>query len=261
MSGTWRMPYLRIACHSLLRQEYPRELFGLIIVHTTREDGDNDIQELAELCREVGATLVFIKQEDPAFNICKAYNAGVRAGSREALALFDGDVFFHPRTLRFAADALLDGRGGAIVPVVRSNHGPTHAMFTASVYQATSDEAWETLSGGKGWQRDADGNAVFPRHLYERLQGYDERYHGWGCADNDIVARFRYDYGTVDLIDRGCPKSYHMAHKTRPSCESDFTKRNRGIISTPQGTVRNGEVWGGIPVKRVLEDVSVTRGD
>jgi SAM-dependent methyltransferase/glycosyltransferase involved in cell wall biosynthesis len=261
MSGSWRLPYLRNCLRSLEQQDYPSELIGVTIVHTTRYDGDNGVQELAELCREKGATLVFIHQDDPAFNISKAYNAGVRAGSRDALALLDCDVFFHRRTFLFAADALLEGRGGAIIPVVRSRHGPASEMFERLVYEANTDEAWEALSEAKGWQRDADGNAIFPRHLYEQLQGYDERYHGWGCADNDIVARFRHAYGTVDLIDLGCPKSYHQSHKQRPSCESEFTKRNRDIIATSRGNVRNHGTWGRIPVVRVLENLEITRGE
>lgn len=240
MSGTWRMPYLRLCLSSIKAQEYPQKLLRVIIVHVSRPDGDNDVANLADLCRDFGASIAFCSQEDPSFNISKAYNLGARSGSRDVVACLDGDVLFHPKTLRYASSPLVNGRC-AVVPVVRTELRPQSKELAGDYVNR-----WPDLVRGMNWAPDHNGNALFPRKEFEQIHGYDERYYGWGGADNDIVSRFSRSFGRVDLLRKGCQKSIHMKHKQRKSVESVYTHRNRRILSTPQGDVRNGRCWGGV---------------
>lgn len=247
-NGEWRVPYLKKCLISLSRQEYPDNFYRITVVHTKREvDTGEDLGKIVALCQEFGAALVLLKQEDPAYNISKSYNYGARAGSSDAIACIDCDVYFHPKTLNYVARALSMGNA-AVIPVTRSNHHPSSKIFDNIEESTKASESWSRIFGGVGWPRDANGNAVFPRKVYEEIHGYNEEYYGWGGADNEIVSRMALAIGCVDIIDLGCPRSIHMAHPDRPSKESDFTKRNRGILATFRGRMRNKKVWGGISV-------------
>lgn len=242
----WRIPYLKLCLLSISRQNYPKDLYRTIVVHTNRKSSAlDDVLDIALLCQEFESSIVFIKQDDPAYNISKAYNYGARAGSSDAVACFDCDVYFHPDTLKYAAKALLMIKS-AVVPVVRSKHHPGSSIFDDIEQKANSALEWEKIVKNVGWPRDANGNAVFPRKYYEKIHGYNESYYGWGGADNDIVSRMALTIGCIDTIDIGCPKSIHMTHRDRPSKESEFTKRNRSIMVQPSGIVKNPEKWGGI---------------
>jgi SAM-dependent methyltransferase len=254
VSRMWYLPYLENSLRSLRAQDYPRELVGITISFVV-EDAEEDIGELCDLCREHDATIVFTHPEDPAFNISKAYNAGARAGSREAIACFDADIVFSPQTLSFAASVLKQGKL-AIVPVVYKAE-TAHDEYFQKVVPSLSTKEWIKHTKGMGCRRDANGNIVIPRNVYEHLHGYDERFYGWGAADHDFFVRANHFQGAVHMMDTECPKSMHQQHKARADVESDNTKRNRHLLATSKTKVRNFEWWGRMPVDPVLPPLQI----
>jgi hypothetical protein len=252
MSRMWYLPYLENSLRSVRAQDYPQELLGITISFVV-EDPEEDIAELAELCREFDATLVFSHPEDPAFNISKAYNVGVRAGSRDAVACVDADVVFSPPTFRYAADVLKEGKL-AIIPVVYKKQHALTGYFQKVVPELTTEQ-WVEHTRKMGCRRDANGNIVVPRNVFEYLHGYDERFYGWGAADHDFFVRANHFQGAVHLMDTTCPKSMHQSHKQRTDVESDNTKRNRHLLATSKTKVRNFERWGKVPVEQALPEL------
>lgn len=227
ISELWRFPYLIYCCRSIKRQEYEGDI-NIIVVHTSVPSGDNNVDSLADFCREICATLLFVKQEDPAFNIAKAYNIGVSAGSGDAVACIDCDTLMHESTLAYAATALLNGEV-AILPVTRTKTHPGAENFERISSGGLSRDEWDAFMTETRWASSEIGNVVFPRVVFEEIGGYDERFYGWGAADSDMMDRTSRVVSRCSVIKIGCPKIIHMEHPDRSFEDRFYAERNRGF--------------------------------
>jgi hypothetical protein len=214
------------------------------------EEGESRgaIRDLGALCAEFHATVVFKPETDPAFSLARAYNIGVRHGSREAVACLNCDVYFHPKLFSFAAQVLNKGKM-AVVPVARSDGEPGIGMFDEDIPRmAQNEEEWGFFADRLDCRRDGMGNAFYPRSFFEKAHGFDERLYGWGAEDYDLATRAERAIGQVHLLDLGCPKGIHIMHPASPTRESEMTERNRKIVFSSQSLVRNPESWGDVLV-------------
>jgi predicted O-methyltransferase YrrM len=253
VSRMWYLPYLENSLRSIRRQDYPQDLLGITISFVAEDPGE-DIGELCDLCRELDASIVFTHPEDPSFNISKAYNAGARSGSREAIACLDADIVFGRQTFAFAASVLKQGKL-AIVPVVYMSQQAESEFFRETV-PAMTEEQWLAQTGKMACRRDANGNIFVPRNVFEYLRGYDERFYGWGAADHDFFVRANHLQGAVHMMDTECPKSMHQSHRPRADVESEHTRRNRTLMEQSKTKRRNPERWGRIDNGAVLPTFS-----
>jgi SAM-dependent methyltransferase len=250
ISRAWILPYLRNCLPSISWQDYPRELVSIFLSHV-RDDPEEDMSELLELAQEHRATVVCSHPEDPSFNICKAYNVAARKGLGEVVALLDADVVFAPTMLQHAVRVLHSGKA-AIVPVMRSDKRPHDELFQKTLPACMTEAEWKQVINPPEVQRDANGNIVISRAVFEYAHGYDERFYGWGAADHDLYLRINQLIGSVHMMDTECPKSVHQIHQVRPDAESDFTKRNRRLMIETKSLVRNEDGWGRIKKTSVL---------
>lgn len=112
-----RAPLLAQACESLLAQDYPEDLWELIVVDNGSSD---DTLEVAERLAAARPDLVRVLQE-PRAGLSRARNAGIRAARGEIVAFADDDAFPVPGWLRelvltmLSHDAL--AAGGPVEPI------------------------------------------------------------------------------------------------------------------------------------------------
>jgi len=241
MSDPWLIPYFINTCNSILDQEYPRNLYSIILSYYYK-DKIGDIADLLRFCADRNIVMVFNQWSDPVWNIGKAYNLAARHGSREVIACFDADVVFHPKTLKYAVRHLAQGVS-TVVPVARSSYGPE-----SSLLWTRSDKKWKQITEEFYDQRVGVGNILVPRKIFEHLHGFDERMHGWGSIDEDLYFRVMKHSGVVYLLDHGCPKAIHQKHPATATKNSQYTKRNRNLMLGAKSAVRNPDGWGGIKV-------------
>jgi GT2 family glycosyltransferase len=238
ISDMWLFPYLINCCRSIREQNYPQERIEIII--SLQYNKKENISQLALYCRDIEATLVLRKLEDPAFNRSKANNVGIRHGSREYVALLDCDTVFHPDTFRTAARFLKE-KNFVIIPLGRMQQGTESKIFAIR-----NDKEWREVTKGRFLQRSAIGDVMVSRKQIEELRGLNEYLYGWGGEDTALEKRIRKaGIKVVNLLDHGFPVAMHQYHPPAP--RDEFAKRNEEIISKRLNTIANPGSWGGIP--------------
>ncbi len=166
------------------------------------------------------------------FRLAAARNLAVRQSRGEILVFVDGDSLFHPRALSLHArrcrpgrahsgwrchlsqietDQLLGGmlaRGEAMDGAERRDRWRRRRRYLSNLfYRATGFKARPKLVGG---------NCAVHRRDLERVNGFDERFVGWGLEDDDLARRLRragveVRDGTLDCL------VLHLFHWTDPS--------------------------------------------
>lgn len=245
LSGTMYLPHLKNCLSSIAKQNFPKRDIGITISCVMYEPVD--VEALAKLCMQYEATLVFTKPQHKSFSRGFALNIGARQGSRSLVAFIDADVYLHPKTLKLAA-AHCAGAVMAVIPVVRTNHGPGHELWTSDKLDQVG--FWHQLTSKLPYAKGGYGNAVVRRDVLEKLHGHDERFYGWGGIDTDIYFRMLKSGCVVDLDELSLPRALHQKHKAPVSKrDPEDTKRNRQLLQDSNTIVRNPERWGRVRCK------------
>jgi hypothetical protein len=89
------------------------------------------------------------------------------------------------------------------------------------------------------------GGCVFVEtHTFVDIGGYDERFYGWGCEDEDLAKRLDdHRVSIVPLLTEGII-AMHQYHD-RPKQFSPRVARNRELLATSATVHRNDDGWGG----------------
>jgi hypothetical protein len=251
-SDMWLLPYLRHAMGAVVNQDYPRELIKIYVSYYYNPRKNEPVGDLAELCKEADAVLVMNKWKDPAFSRGQAFNAGIRCGHGEVIACLDADVVIHRGTFEYLRPRLNVGQG-VVLTVGRTPLRPE--QFTS-----LSDAEWEILAEKSPHSRNALGNILMRRSQVEAVNGYDERYYGWGGGDTELWLRLQ-TYGVVIYsLDIGCQKALHLWHRTTQTKETKLTVRNRKMLAhdksprnwmRPVAVVQNTDgIWGQVTPSR-----------
>ncbi|MBI4583692.1 MAG: glycosyltransferase [Planctomycetes bacterium] len=171
-------------------------------------------------------------QPKEGFRLAAARNLAVRQSRGEILVFIDGDSLVYPRALslharrcrpgrahsggrchlsRIETDRLLEGkleRGEAMERAERRERWRRRRRYLSNLfYRATGFKARPKLLGG---------NCAVHRTDLERVNGFDERFVGWGLEDDDLARRLRRTGvevrdGTLDCL------ALHLFHWTHPS--------------------------------------------
>ena len=97
------------------------------------------------------------------------------------------------------------------------------------------------------------GNIGIARSDYERVNGYDENFQGWGCEDDDLRLRLRAAGVRVASIS-GSTNTFHMWHPKSPSAPNQWRDgRNVRYLKRPARLTR---CLAGLR-KRSLSDIHV----
>lgn len=210
-----------------------RGVSGAIEVVVT-DDGSRD--ETPRLVRQFAASVSFpvrfTTHPHGGFHIARCRNEGVAAATAPYLLFLDGDCMIPPDHVRAHLDRRRTGYAMAGYPIYFSR-SVSEQITAAGARDGRYEQhvtSWQRLQMRWRHVRAAfyslihdqqrpkllGGNLGIARADYERVNGYDENFHGWGCEDDDLRARLRTAGVRVASI-AWWTHTYHLWHPKTPS--------------------------------------------
>ena len=200
---------------------------------------DGSWEETGDALKEMAGCLPFamlrVWQPDEGFRAARSRNNAVHRASGKFLAFLDQDVLPHrdwlETHLRFAAESRVGI--GHVLDLEQDKMGDvTSEGVSAGAFEDLHDAAAMRRLGrlqrkyvfyavmrrlgrpAKAKPKLRSCNVSFMRHDYERVNGFDEDYVGWGQEDDDLGRRL-YGSGVrpVVLVNRALVT--HLPHKQR----------------------------------------------
>jgi glycosyltransferase involved in cell wall biosynthesis len=208
------------------------------------DDGSRDgtLRLLAETARRVDFPLTFTTHEHNGFRLARCRNEGVAASTAAYLLFTDGDCILPPDHLRIHLETRRPGRVVAgdclrldqaastavIADALRAGLFPRSLpagerlrlalkALRAKVYESCRTPVRPRLSGN---------NIGIWRTDYERVNGFDEQFIGWGLEDRDLQVRLeRLGLRAWSILLHTAP--VHLWHPPAPS----FARNNAGTAN------------------------------
>jgi len=231
---TFRRPrHLALVLESIALQQCARTTLEVIV----SDDGSND--ETAELVHRFAATAAFpvrfTSQPHDGFRLARVRNEAARISRGRYLMFLDGDCMV-PRhhvaahvARRRLGTALLGYCGllteSASRLLVPENLAATDlaALVPASQRRSLARRRlkarWHAAIRHPTKPRLAGGDFGVWRDDFVRVNGFDERFVGWGQEDDDLGLRLRAAGVRLEtILDRTC--SLHVWHETDPTATS-----------------------------------------
>jgi glycosyltransferase involved in cell wall biosynthesis len=212
---------------------------------------DGSAADTADLVRAVAqgfpVPLRHVWQDDRGFRLAQIRNRAIAAARHPYIIQVDGDLLLHPR---FVQDHLAVARRGRFVRGSRAllSPGSTAALLAGRPGRPGPGEPglgkrWAALrlpwlgrallGYGAG---DLRGHYLaYWRDDAVRVNGYDERFEGWGREDDEFAQRLR-NAGVRKRRLRFAAVVYHLHHAPRPRPE---LARNDALLAE---TARTGRV-------------------
>ena len=202
--------------------------------------------------RFAGGRLKHVRQEHLGFRAAAIRNRAIEASAGKWIICLDGDCV--PRA-RFIEGHLRVARLDAITRGSRvlcnemmtrkalESGAALHALSDAELRQRHSDgdinrvdaaaggwrDALRSLAGSlrlEGWKSVRTCNMLAPRAAIDAVDGFDERYEGWGYEDSDLVLRLMRH----GLHIRRGPADTAVLHLWHPDSPRDNAERNRALL-------------------------------
>jgi glycosyltransferase involved in cell wall biosynthesis len=235
------------------------------------DDGSRD--QTPRLVRDFAAAVSFpvhfTTHRHSGFHIARCRNEGVSASSAPYLLFLDGDCIIPPDHVRQHLERRASGFALAGYPIYLSE--PVSDLITetdiaAAAYlrQITVGQRlgmrWRhvrglvaRLMGDSQRPKLLGGNLGIARADYERVNGYDENYRGWGCEDDDLRLRLRAAGIQVASI-AWWTNTYHLWHPKTPTAPA--TWREGANITYFRRPVRLTRCIAGLKRRR-LQDLHI----
>ncbi len=216
---------------------------------------------VAELAERASFPLIHAWHEDRGFRLAATRNHGVSKSSGDYLIFLDGDCLVGPKFLsghvRLAESGhMVSGRR------VRLREGYTDRLLERQELPP-GDRTWlrRRLNGdldnirpllyfpflryrkATRWRGVLSGNLGLWREDFERVNGYDESYVGWGYEDHDLAVRLirsgiRRKEGRSDV------PIFHLWH---PRTDRSAKRRNRDRL---EDVLREDYTWAPVGLKK-----------
>lgn len=267
VSSFERPAHLRRALASIAGQ---RGLRGGIEVVVT-DDGSRD--ETSRIVRQFAKSVSFPVQmtthPHDGFQLARCRNEGVAASTADYLVFLDGDCIIPPDHLRIHLERRKENtvQAGYFARLRRS----ISEQITEDEIRRGNFAQWDTPA--ERWQlfrrhvkavfygliRDAKRPKLFGNNIgiaradYERINGYDENFRGWGCEDDDLRLRLRAAGVQIESILRWT-HVYHLWHPKTPSAPAVW--REGANVNYLHRPLRLTRCLAGL-AKRRLQDLSV----
>jgi glycosyltransferase involved in cell wall biosynthesis len=234
---SYQMPWhLRRVLESIAAQRTSRP-FEVIV----SDDGSTD--ETASVVRAFAEQATFpvrfVTHPHTEFHAARCRNEGARHSSAPHLLFSDGDCLLPPDHVD---QHMHSARPGVVTCsyCVRLDHAVSqHATLQAVrggafVSWATAEQRrklwhmhWKSLWYGliRHPRKPAlrSGNFAISRDDYERVNGFDENFLGWGCEDDDFGRRLRMaSIRATSILNRTCV--YHLWHPPAPTRPQEWKR-------------------------------------
>ncbi len=268
LMSTYQKPsHLRRALESIALQQGVEGRMELVITDDGSTDETPDV--VAEFARRVPFRVEFTTHEHTVFRLSRCRNEGAKASTAPYLLFLDGDCILprdhvqkhlahrRPNTVMAGDCCRLEEEVSARVTldVIRSGQftawGPASELKrlkkidrASRFYRLIRHPTKPKLIGNNVgiWRRD-----------YERVNGYDENFEGWGCEDDDLRHRLRKAGIGVASILRWT-HTFHLWHPNEASMPANWKQGQNVNYLLRKGRLtrcRNGLE------KRTLDDLSI----
>lgn len=248
---------LRLALAALARQDtLPHE-----VVVADDGSGDETRALIREIARDYPAPLRHSWVEDRGFRVALARNRAIAATSGDYVLLLDGDMLAHPK---FVADHRQAAQRGTFVQGMRVltneagrdrllsgdaqtlrffDHGLTRRRHTLRIPPVAA----LALRASRGRNRRAikTCNQGWWRDDLLAINGFDERFEGWGREDSDLALR-AFHAGLERRSLRFAGLATHLYHPERHETGESV---NDGLLAE---TLQTGRVHSAIGLDRHL---------
>jgi glycosyltransferase involved in cell wall biosynthesis len=235
------------------------------------DDGSRD--ETPRLVRQFAASATFpvrfITHPHDGFHIARCRNEGVQASIAPYLLFLDGDCMIPPDHLRAHLDCRREGFALAGYPIylnqsISEQITPAQAQKGGyqrhvSIFQKL-EMRWRhlraqlyTLTNSPTRPKLLGGNLGIARADYQRINGYDENFRGWGCEDDDLRMRLVASGIRVASI-AWWTHTYHLWHPKTPSAPQ--TWRDGANVEYLHRPLRLARCLAGL-TKRRLQDLRI----
>jgi glycosyltransferase involved in cell wall biosynthesis len=226
--STYQRPeHLRRSLISLSHQQDVDGQFEVVVADDGSTDGTADLVYV--FARTAKFPLQFTTHEHRGFWLSRSRNNGARVSRSTYLIFSDGDCLFPPH---FVAQHLRLRRPGLACSGDRARLDEVATeRLNSAVIAAGGYQSWiswaERRRQWKRWLKDRFYQTIHHhakpkltgcnigvwRSDFERINGFDEHFKGWGCEDDDLAQRLRAaGVRIVSVLRQAQP--YHMWHPT-----------------------------------------------
>lgn len=230
--STYRKPReLAASLAALERARRPDDDWLEVLV---ADDGSGD--ETREVIEEHASRAPFriehVHHADEGFRLARIRNLAIGRSRGEVLVFIDGDSLVHPEALELHARRCRPGRAHAgarcfldEAESARVLVGELEALEAGRVAARREagrrrrrylESLFHRTIGWKMRPKLIGGNCAIHRQDLERINGFDERFVGWGLEDDDLARRLR-DSGTIPRDGTLDCLVTHLFHLTHPS--------------------------------------------
>ena len=225
-----RPEHLRRSLMSLSLQRGVAGQFEVVVTDDGSTDHTFDV--IREFAREVAFPVTFTTHDHNGFRLARCRNEGAQASTAPYLLYSDGDCIFPSNHLLKHLRVRRRGvaRSGDCLRLSRNaTQRIDQAVIASGAYRlwVSRRERWRLF---QRWIKDefysAIGHAMRPKLIgcnialwrsdFERINGFDEHFVGWGCEDDDLAERLRQSDVRIASI-LGHTQAYHMWHPSDPS--------------------------------------------
>jgi glycosyltransferase involved in cell wall biosynthesis len=285
--------YDRPAALRLVLAGYTRSLFQDFELIVADDGSTDDTAQVVEaFSREASFRVKHVWQPHRGFRLAAARNLAVRSAEGSLLVFTDGDCIPLPDSLRWHVDRCAPLRAQAGNRYLLSKEETERILDRRDEPPALSQAVTRrerrrlvrlerrnrlySLTGLKARPKLLTANAAVHREDFERANGFDERFIGWGFEDEDLARRLRR-LG-VKVLDATLQSlMIHLFHPVeeshRPNARSGenyryfqrgvfLTRPLKGLFPRAAETLTlefSGEVPSGLAPLELSQDASIAR--